>query len=87
MHFRATDCIWTEMKSLTHEILSFYKSLSNICLIKGQKATSTCNNSAPVHQKKSALLLWLEGATIHWVASVFNFNIMNVCHELAASSV
>ena len=39
------------MKSLAHEILSFCKSVLNICLIKGQKVNSTCNNGASAHQK------------------------------------
>ena len=38
LYLRARVCIWREMKSLAHEILSFCKSVLNICLIKAQKA-------------------------------------------------
>ena len=42
-----------------------------------------------VHQsiKDPVLLLWLEGATFHWVISGYKFNIMNTCHVLAASDI
>ena len=51
------------------------------------KLTSSFNNGEKFHQKKPVLFLWLEGATIHWVASGYKFNIMNMWHELGPSSM
>ena len=64
------------MKSLVHEILSFYKSVLHIYLIKTKIQPL---HVIMVHQsiKEHVLLLWLEGATFHWVASGYKFNIMN----------
>ena len=39
------------MKSLAHEILSFCKSVLDICLIKAQKATSPCSNGGTIDEK------------------------------------
>ena len=39
---------------------------------------SLCNNGPLVQKKNPVLFLWLEGATFHWVASDYNFNIMNI---------
>ena len=67
------------MKYLAHEISSFCKSVLNICLIKAQKENLSVH-VVMVHQsiKEPVLLLWLEGATFHWLASGHKFNAMNI---------
>ena len=37
--------------------------------------------------KNPGLLMWFKEASLHWVASGYNFNLMNTWHELAASSM
>ena len=75
LHLSSRVCIWTEMKSLAHEISSFCKSVLNISLIKAQKANLSMYQWCTSPWRKHVLFLWLEGATINWVASSYKFNI------------